>query len=133
MKWALIVLSVSSVLTCLPALGLQETSSVPENQSLSVNVALVDVIFSVLDPRGKLVSNLSQRDFRVYENGELQTVTHFSAEPDLPLTVALLIDTSGSVRDRLSFEKQAAIEFFESTLTRGADRGLTFSFDSGVN
>ena len=133
MRWALLVLSVGWSLTCLPASGLQEPHSATDGQSLSVNVELVNVIFSVLDPRGRFVSNLSQNDFRVYENGQPQIVTHFSADPNLPLTVALLIDTSGSVRDRLRFEKEAAIEFFESTLTRNTDRGLTLSFDSGVD
>src|SRR5262249_6094445 len=59
--------------------------------------------------------------------------TNFSGESNLPLTIALLIDTSGSVRDRLRFEQQAAIEFFSSTLIRGKDRALVISFDSGID
>ena len=55
------------------------------------------------------------------------------AETDLPLTIALLVDTSGSIRDKLKFEQEAAIEFFYSTLHRGKDKGMVISFDSGVD
>src|SRR5438046_10253313 len=60
-------------------------------------------------------------------------ITNFSSDPDLPLTIALLVDTSGSIRDKLRFEQEAAIEFFYSTLRRGKDKALVISFDSGVD
>ena len=60
-------------------------------------------------------------------------ITNFSSETDLPLTIALLVDTSGSVRDKLRFEQEAAIEFFYSTLQRTKDKALIISFDSGVD
>ena len=49
------------------------------------------------------------------------------------MTIALLVDTSGSIRDKLRFEEEAAIEFFYSTLQRGKDKALVISFDSGVD
>jgi len=104
-----------------------------DEQTLSVNVDLVNVLFTVADKRGKFIPELKRENFRVFEDGRPQTISNFSADTNLPLTVALLIDTSGSVRDRLQFEQQAAIEFFRSTLIRGKDRAILISFDSGVD
>ena len=102
-------------------------------QTLSVNVDLVNVLFTTTDKKGKFIPDLKKDDFKVYEDGKLQPITNFSAETNLPLTIALLVDTSGSVRDRLRFEQEAAIEFFSSTLIRGKDRALVISFDSGID
>jgi Ca-activated chloride channel family protein len=103
------------------------------DQTLSVNVDLVNVLFTTTDKKGKFIPDLRREDFKVYEDGKPQSITNFSAETNLPLTIALLIDTSGSVRDRLRFEQDAAIEFFDSTLIRGKDRALVISFDSGID
>jgi Ca-activated chloride channel homolog len=104
-----------------------------DEQTLSVNVDLVNVLFTVADKKGKFITGLKQEYFKVYEDGKPQSITNFSAETNLPLTVALLIDTSGSVRDRLRFEQEAATEFFYSTLIRGKDRALVISFDSVID
>ena len=103
------------------------------DQTLSVNVDLVNVLFAVTDKKGKFIPNLRREHFTVFEDGKPQSITNFSADTDLPLTIALLLDTSGSVRDRLRFEQEAATEFFYSTLIRGKDRALVVSFDSGVD
>jgi Ca-activated chloride channel homolog len=104
-----------------------------DEQTLSVNVDLVNILFTVADKKGKFVTNLKKEDFRVLEDERNQTVTNFSSETDLPLTIALIIDTSGSIRDKLRFEQEAATEFFYSTLQRGKDKALIISFDSGVD
>jgi Ca-activated chloride channel homolog len=104
----------------------------PDDQTISVNVDLVNVLFTVTDKKGKIVPTLKQEAFKVFEDGKPQTITNFSAESDLPLTIALLVDTSGSIREQLRFEQQAAIEFFSSILTRGKDRALAIAFDTGV-
>jgi VWFA-related protein len=104
-----------------------------ENQTISVEVNLVNILFTVADRKGKFVTNLKRDDFRVFEDERLQPITNFSSESNLPLTIALLVDTSGSIRDKLRFEEEAAIEFFYSTLQRGKDRALVISFDSGVD
>ena len=106
----------------------------PQQQdTLSVNVNLVDLLYTVADKKGKFITNLRKEDFKVYEDDKNQAVTNFAAETDLPLTIALLVDTSGSIRDKLRFEQEAAIEFFYSTLHRGKDKGMVISFDSGVD
>jgi VWFA-related protein len=104
-----------------------------EQQTLSVKVDLVNAVFTVADKKDKFIQGLKQEHFNVYEDGKLQSITNFSADTNLPLTIALLIDTSGSVRDRLRFEQEAAVEFFYSTLIRGKDRALVITFDSGVD
>jgi VWFA-related protein len=114
----------------------QNAGQAPEaqaDQTLSVNVDLVNVLFTVTDRKGKFIPNLRREHFTVFEDGKPQSITNFSADTDLPLTIALLLDTSGSVRDRLRFEQEAATEFFYSTLIRGKDRALVVSFDSGVD
>jgi len=98
----------------------------------SVDVASVDVLFTVTDKKGRSVRNLKQEQIKVYEDDNPQTITTFSAEANLPLTIALLIDVSGSVRDKLRFEREAAERFFESTLARGKDRALAITFDTRV-
>jgi Ca-activated chloride channel family protein len=104
-----------------------------DDQTLSVNVDLVNILFTVADRKGKFVTNLKKEDFKVFEDERGQTISNFSSESDLPLTIALLVDTSGSIRDKLKFEEDAAIEFFYSTLQRGKDKALLISFDSGVD
>src|ERR1051326_7876580 len=104
-----------------------------DDQTLSVNVDLVNILFTVADRKGKFVTHLKKEDFKVFEDEKLQSITNFSSESDLPLTIALLIDTSGSIRDKLKFEEDAAIEFFYSTLQRNKDKALLISFDSGVD
>jgi Ca-activated chloride channel family protein len=104
-----------------------------DDQTLSVNVDLVNILFTVADRKGKFVTNLKKDDFRVFEDEKPQNITNFSSETDLPLTIALLVDTSGSIRDKLQFEQRAATEFFYSTLQRGKDKAMIISFDSGVD
>lgn len=109
-------------------------SSSGDDQTLSVNVDLVNILFPVVDRKTKrFVRNLKREDFKVFEDDKAQTITNFTSESDLPLTMALLVDTSGSIRDKLKFEEDAAIEFFYSTLQRGKDKALLISFDSGVD
>jgi VWFA-related protein len=104
-----------------------------DDQTISVNVELVNVLFSVADKKGKIIANLKQDSFKVVEDGKPQTITNFSAETNLPLTIALLVDASGSIRDRLHFEQEAAIDFFRSILMRGKDRALAIAFDTGID
>ena len=101
-----------------------------DDQTISVNVNLVNLLFTVADRKGKFVTNLRKEDFKVYEDNQPQVISNFSSESNLPLTIALLVDTSGSIRDKLKFEEEAAIEFFYSTLQRGKDKALVIAFDS---
>ena len=98
--------------------------------TLAVNVDRVNVLLTVADRRGKLIRNLDRNDFKVFEDGQVQSISNFSSETDLPLSVAFLIDSSGSVRDKVRFERQAAARFFDSALRHGKDKALVISFDT---
>jgi VWFA-related protein len=102
-------------------------------ERLVVDVELINVSFSVLDKKGKLVTDVGQDEFKIYEDNKAQTITNFARETDLPLTVALLIDTSTSIRDKFKFEQDAAVDFFHSTLRRKKDKALLMSFDSTID
>ncbi len=111
----------------------QQPQKPERDQTISINVDLVDLLVSVADKKGKFNTSLKKDDFKIFEDEKIQSITNFSSETDLPLTIALLVDTSGSIRDKLRFEQEAAIEFFYSTLRRGKDKALVISFDSGVD
>lgn len=103
------------------------------DQTYRVNVDLVNLLCSVWDKNtNAFVTNLAKEDFAVYEDNQKQEIRNFTRETNLPLTIALLVDTSGSVAPKLKFEQDAAISFFQSVL-RDQDRAMLLSFDSGVS
>ena len=83
---------------------------------IKVDVDVVNVLCTVYDKHGVLVRDLPKEDFQVLENGRRQEIRYFARDTDLPLTVALLVDVSGSVRDFVDKEKGAALQFLESVL-----------------
>ncbi len=76
-----------------------------------VNMVLVPV--TVLDPYGRLVTGLRRDNFRIYENGVQQEVTHFS-EDDVPISIGVIFDMSGSMSDKINKSKMAAMQFFKT-------------------
>ena len=97
-----------------------------------VEVGAVNVLVTVHDKdSGEFVTDLTRDDFQIYESGVLQRVTNFSQQSNLPLTIALCVDTSSSVKLKLDFEKEAAIDFLFSVM-RTSDRVLLLEFDTGV-
>jgi len=99
--------------------------------TLKVTVDLVNVQFSVTDRKGRFVSGLTAQDFKVEEDGRRQEIRNFARENELPLTLALLIDTSPSVRPVFEEEKLTASSFLESVL-REKDLALVIGFDRSV-
>ncbi len=103
------------------------------DQTYRVNVDLVNLLCSVFDKNtNSFITNLTRDDFSVYEDNQRQEIKNFARETDLPLTIAMLIDTSQSVAPKLKFEQEAAISFFQSILAE-KDRALLVSFDSDVS
>lgn len=96
---------------------------------IRVDTTLVTIPVSVMDRDGKYIPNLRQQDFRIYEDGVEQQVAYF-ASVEKPFTVALLIDTSGSTRNRLEEIQQAAIAFVNQL--RVDDRVMIVSFDDDI-
>jgi Ca-activated chloride channel family protein len=99
------------------------------SEVIKVPVNLVNVLMTVTDKKNRLVLDLTRDDFRVFEDNKPQTVRYFSRESDLPLRIGILIDTSNSIRDRMRFEQEAAIDFLNSTLRPGKDLAFVVGFD----
>jgi VWFA-related protein len=100
-----------------------------QDESIKVDVNVVNVLSTVTDRRGALVTDLNRSDFEVLENGRRQQIRYFARETDLPLTIALLVDLSGSVRTVIDQEKDAAGKFFEAVL-RPTDQAMLLGFSS---
>jgi VWFA-related protein len=96
---------------------------------IRVPVNLVNVLFTVTDKKSRLVIDLTKDDFGVLEDNKAQRIQYFSRESNLPLRIGLLIDTSNSIRDRLRFEQEAAVDFLNETLHHGKDLAFVLSFD----
>jgi len=104
------------------------TAQVPTS-NIKVRVDLVNVLMTVTNKKNRLEIGLSKDDFRVFEDNKPQTIRYFSRETDLPLRVGVLVDTSSSIRDRLRFEQEAAIDFLNTTLRPGKDLAFVMAFD----
>jgi Ca-activated chloride channel family protein len=91
----------------------------------------VNVIFTVTDKHGRFVKDLKENDFKVLDdNKPPQEISSFRAETNLPLRVGLLVDASNSVRDRFTFEQEAAIEFLNQIIRTNVDRAFVIGFDT---
>jgi VWFA-related protein len=96
---------------------------------IKVDVDVVNVLSTVYDQRGALVTDLTKDDFEIRENSRRQEIRYFARDTDLPLTVALLVDVSGSVGRFIAEEKEAAAKFLEAVL-RPTDHALLLGFSS---
>ena len=97
-----------------------------------VNANLVSLFFSVRDKHNGLIPTLSKSDCSIYEDGQLQTIKDFSAVTDLPLTLGILLDTSGSQQNVLPLEQQAGSRFLHQIL-REKDQAFVVTFDVDVD
>ncbi len=113
-----------SLLLAAALLGKHTLRGQQPEATFSSRVDVVSVLATVRDKQGRIVRDLSKRDFRVEEDGRPQTIRYFAAETDRPLTLGLVIDTSGSVLPVLAAELNASSIFFRQVLR--ADRYLAF-------
>jgi VWFA-related protein len=100
--------------------------------TLKLNVNLVDVIFTVKDKAGSLVPHLTRNDCTISEDKQPQTLKSFVAETHLPLTLGILLDTSGSQQRVLSLEQDVGSQFLERVLKQ-KDEAFLLSFDVDVD
>jgi len=98
-----------------------------EPAPIKVDVDVVSILASVRDKRGGLVANLEKKDFTVLEDGKPQEIKYFTRETDLPLTIGLLVDVSGSQRNLIEIEHNAASQFFSQVL-RKKDEAFLIQF-----
>jgi VWFA-related protein len=101
------------------------------SETLKVNVNLVNLFFSVRDKNG-YITNLHKDDCNIYEDNVLQKTKNFTQEKNLPLTIGILLDTSGSQINVLPLEQQSGAEFLKDVLTP-KDEAFLISFDINVN
>ena len=100
-------------------------------ETLKVNVEVVQLFFNVKDKHGALIPGLTKDNFDLFEDGKPQTIKYFKAESDLPLTLGILLDTSGSQMRVLDMEKTVGGSFLESTL-RPKDEAFVISFGTDI-
>jgi VWFA-related protein len=111
----------------------QEQVETPDERTrILVDVTRVNMLFTVTDKKGRFITNLGKEDFEVIENKKQQVIQEFTAESDLPLRLAILIDTSNSIRGRFKFEQEAAIQFINSVVRPRQDKAMVVSFDTSA-
>jgi Ca-activated chloride channel homolog len=101
---------------------------------IRVDVNLVRVVATVRNQAGELVGVLQKHDFQVCDNGVRQEVSVFERQTDRPLSVALLVDTSGSTAKELKYEMDSAARFLHALLAEGnpEDAVALYSFNYEV-
>jgi len=95
-------------------------------------VTLVNLFVTVRDKSKHIMTEMKQEDFQINEDGQPQKIAFFSKEVTLPITLGLLIDTSGSEQNRLGAEQEAASRFITRVLKKG-DEAMVISFDTDVD
>src|SRR5271155_2575579 len=103
-----------------------------QGPTISVNVKLVTMFATVHDKHGALIRNLTKDDFVLQQDGHPQTITYFAPDSDLPLTLGLLVDTSGSQRRVLDQERDASHGFIDHLLREDKDKAFVIHFDHEV-
>jgi VWFA-related protein len=98
----------------------------------STTVKVVNLLATVRDRQGQVVKNLTQDDFLLDEDGAPQVIRYFARETDLPLTLGLLVDTSGSVRRVLPEERSASNRFLDKVMRQDKDMAFVIHFDFEV-
>jgi VWFA-related protein len=123
------MLSRRHLLMGLAAAPLARGFAYQDEPRFATGVTVVNVLATVRDGDGKIVGDLTIDDFLLEEDGRPLPIRYFSRQTDLPLTVGLLVDSSGSVRNVLGDEKKAAVKFLRQVLRPGQDRAFVIRFD----
>jgi VWFA-related protein len=110
-------------------LAQQDSGATPKYTS---DVNVVNVLATVRDKEGKIVSNLTKDDFSIEEDGRPQAIQYFAAQFDSPLKLGLLVDTSGSERRNLEAERRASYKFFDQVMREDRDKAFLIHFDHEV-
>lgn len=116
-----------------PAETAPELQEPPETQNpLEIKTTVVNVFATVRDRHNGIVGDLTQDNFKVYEDGVEQKVAYFSKEVNMPISLALMMDTSGSMYYILGAEKDAGSRFVREVM-RKKDEAIVMTFDTDVN
>lgn len=112
------------------ASGQKPDESQQPTETLKVNVNVVQLFFNVKDKHGALIPNLTKDDFEISEDGKPQSIKYFTAETNLPLTLGIMIDSSGSQINVLDMEKEVGGAFLKQILT---DKDEAFVIDFNID
>ncbi|MBV8898321.1 MAG: VWA domain-containing protein [Acidobacteriaceae bacterium] len=107
-------------------------SAAQQTPTFSTEIKVVNVFATVRDKQGQMVRDLDKQDFEIREDGKPQTIRYFSRDSDLPLTIALLVDSSLSQGRVLDDELSASYRFLNSVLREREDKGAVVQFDQAV-
>lgn len=107
----------------------QDPKKVDEDQVIKLGTQLVNVLFSVQDKQNRYINDIKQEEVEVLENGQPQQIFTFKKEFDLPLTMAILVDVSGSEQYTLPLLKDAGSRFVESVVRTGKDTVGVIKFE----
>jgi VWFA-related protein len=118
-----------SVISVYAALGPLNAQQVP---TFSSNVKVVNVPATVRTKKGEIVRDLSKDDFTLAEDGRPQSIKYFAKESDLPLSIGLLVDTSGSQRRLIEQERSASYVFLQQMMREGRDKAFVIHFEGEV-
>lgn len=127
-KSTLVILTTALVALAAVAIGIGKA------QTIKVDVKLVRLLVSVKDARGELFGSLEKPDFTVYDSGVKQDIAIFEHHTEVPLSVSLLIDTSGSTATNLRYESTSVERFLRALLREGnpGDAAALYAFNDEV-
>ena len=132
----LVWVAISAMLVSGASLGLlaalAPSAGSQQGTAIRKDVDLVSIYFTVRDGQKRLVTEMEQDRFRVFEENKEQKITHFARHSDVMLNLGVLIDTSTKVPGLLGAEADAAVEFLQRVMRR-KDLGFVVSVDSRVN
>jgi VWFA-related protein len=92
----------------------QQAPVLSSDTPITLEVTRINLLFTVTDKRGRFVTDLQKEDFEITENKKKQNILDFTAESNLPLRLAILVDTSSTVRLRFRFLQDAAVNFIHT-------------------
>lgn len=138
--WALFVACLFCVTSFVAGVGAQQQSNKKQEQkkqepveesgqTLKVGTQLINVLFSVTDKQNRYINDLAKEDVTILEDGKPQEIFIFKRELDLPLTMAILVDVSGSEQYTLPQLKEAGGHFIESVIRPGKDTAAIIKFE----
>lgn len=123
---------ITLIIAATPVYSQDPASEHPPITVLKIVTKMVAVTAIARSVSGQAVSGLTRQDFLLKQDGKLQAITYFSPSSDLPLTLALMVDTSGSQRDFIPDEIADSADFFPALMTRPQDRAVLMQFDSEI-
>ena len=115
-----------------PALPQGQSQGQAQAPTIKAEVNLVNLFATVRDKNKRVITDLKQDDFKIFEDGHEEKISFFSKEMTMPITLGLLLDTSGSEQNMLGAIQGAGSRFLRRVLRKG-DEALVMSFDSDVD